>query len=169
MRESHWTDKRIFEVADSLSDALGDAVSRNFDRWPVLGLYVWPNYYVASTHQEEMNWMKKWMENRLWWLDANLPGNCGGELPPLIEEFEVSVYPNPVRSSIHLDVASENNLSIRFLLYNLNGTLVNDRELIVTGGEQTLNIRADALPSGMYFYVLMKGYEPFQKGKLVKF
>lgn len=169
LRESHWTDKRIFEVADSLSDALGDAVSRNFDRWPVLGLYVWPNYYVASTHQEEMNWMKKWMENRLWWLDANLPGNCGGELPPLIEEFEVSVYPNPVRSSIHLDVASENNLSIRFLLYNLNGTLVNDRELIVTGGEQTLNIRADALPSGMYFYVLMKGYEPFQKGKLVKF
>jgi hypothetical protein len=148
---------------------MGDAVNRNFERWPVLGQYVWPNYYVASTHQSEMNWMKKWIENRLWWLDANLPGNCGGILPPVVEGFEVSVYPNPVYSVINLDVASEHSFSIRFRLYNLNGALVDEHELSITQGEQTLGIGAESLPKGMYFYVLVKGYEPFQKGKLVKF
>lgn len=169
LRETYWSDERIFDVADSLVNALGDAVNRNFERWPVLGQYVWPNHFVASTHQNEMNWMKKWIENRLWWLDANLPGNCGGVLPPGVEGFEVSVYPNPVYSDINLDVVSEHSFSIRFRLYNLNGTLIDERELSVTPGEQTLSIRADALPKGMYIYVLVKGYEPFQKGKLVKF
>ncbi len=169
LRELHWSNERIFEVTDSLVNALGDAVSRNFERWPVLGLYVWPNYYVATSHNSEINWMKKWMENRLWWLDANLPGNCGGILPPVVEGFEVSVYPNPVYSTLYLDVASEHRVNIRFRLYNVNGTLVNERELNVNEGEQTLTIQADALPKGLYLYELVKGYEAFKKGKLVKF
>jgi hypothetical protein len=169
LRETHWSNVRIFEVADSLVNELGGAAGRNFERWPVLGQYVWPNYYVASSHQDEMIWMKKWIENRLWWLDANLPGNCGGVLPPVVEGFKVSVYPNPVHSELFLNVSSDAGLSILFQLFNVNGTMIKEQRLSIAEGEQILNLRLDELPKGLYFYVLVKGYEPFQQGKLVKF
>ena len=44
---------------------------RNFQRWNILGTYVWPNFFVADTYPEELNFMKGWLENRLSWYDSN--------------------------------------------------------------------------------------------------
>ena len=27
----------------------GEAIARNFLRWPIIGQYVWPNFYVGPT------------------------------------------------------------------------------------------------------------------------
>ncbi len=51
---------------------LAEAAPRNFQRWPVLGQYVWPNWYVAGTYAQEINWMQNWMERRLEWMDTQL-------------------------------------------------------------------------------------------------
>jgi len=55
---------------------LNDAQQRNFQQWPTLGTYVWPNYYVGSTYQDELNFFKTWIGDRLVWIDNNILGNC---------------------------------------------------------------------------------------------
>lgn len=49
-----------------------DAARKNFDRWPVLGIYVWPNNFVGDTYASEVNYLKSFIENRLTWLDSEI-------------------------------------------------------------------------------------------------
>jgi hypothetical protein len=169
LREYSWSADRIIETTDSLTHSLDEAVKRNFERWPVLGQYVWPNYYVASAYPDEIIWMKNWIRNRLFWLDSNLPGKCGGDLNPAITDLQVSLFPNPVLSEINLHIESGTNLVITFKLFNLNGTLVSENQMSITEGEQTKVVDAGKLSKGVYFYQLYKGPAIFQKGKIVKF
>jgi hypothetical protein len=169
MRENAWSNQQIFEVADSLVAAMGSAVTRNFDRWSVLGQYVWPNYYVGASHEAEVNWMYNWLESRLWWLDANLPGKCGEDVPEIVDEFAVNIFPNPFSTRLHLDVASDVNVKLTLNLYNVNGSLMKSVPFSVVKGEQSFPINTDNLPGGLYIYVLEKHDVVIQKGKLVKY
>lgn len=50
-------------------DAAG-AISTNFETWPVLGTYVWPNNFVGGTYSDETGYLKGWITDRLTWLDG---------------------------------------------------------------------------------------------------
>ena len=54
---------------DSLAAILQEAQARNFERWPILGQYVWPNHFIGQTHAEEVAYVKQWLGERLAWLD----------------------------------------------------------------------------------------------------
>ena len=43
-------EQKVHFLIDSLVTQMGDAVNRNFQKWPVLGIYVWPNLYVGGTY-----------------------------------------------------------------------------------------------------------------------
>jgi len=139
------------------------------NRWPVLGQYVWPNYYVGTSHQDEVNWLKNWLEDRLWWLDANLPGQCGEDVPGIVEEFAASVYPSPFNSELKLEVASDVSITLTLKLFNANGSLVESIPFSVVIGEQEFSMNTEHLPSGLYIYSLQKHNVVIQKGKLVKY
>ena len=49
---------------------LDEAQARNFERWPILGDHVWPNYYVGETWADEVAWLRQWIDDRVAWLDA---------------------------------------------------------------------------------------------------
>ena len=51
---------------------LGNSVSKNFTKWPILGEYIWPNKQVFDTYQEEIIYLKSWINNRLNWMDLEL-------------------------------------------------------------------------------------------------
>jgi hypothetical protein len=47
--------------------------ARNFIRWPVLGVYVWPNpdgFEDRTTYASEVEYLKRWIEDRLRWMDG---------------------------------------------------------------------------------------------------
>ena len=62
-------------LADIDADAalLNEAQARNYVRWPILGTYVWPNYYIGATYQDEVGWMKQWLSDRTAWMDTQFP------------------------------------------------------------------------------------------------
>jgi hypothetical protein len=76
LREKSFHQDSIFNFIDSMALYLIDAQQRNFQQWPTLGTYVWPNFYVGSTYQDELNFFKTWIGDRLLWIDNNLGGNC---------------------------------------------------------------------------------------------
>lgn len=57
---------------------IGGAQDRNFQRWPVLGRYVWPNPVdpstgqVRTTYASEVEFLKSWLERRIDWIDGNI-------------------------------------------------------------------------------------------------
>ncbi len=59
----------ILARVDELAALLHESQPRNFKRWPILGRYVHPNWYVGQTFEDEVAWMKQWIQNRLAWID----------------------------------------------------------------------------------------------------
>ena len=76
LRERSFHQDSLFNFIDSIALYLDGAQQRNFQQWPTLGTYVWPNYYVGSSYPDELNFFKTWIGDRLVWLDNNILGNC---------------------------------------------------------------------------------------------
>ena len=76
LRERSFHQDSILNFIDSVSIYLNDAQQRNFQRWNILGTYVWPNYYIGNTYQDELTFLKTWTSDRLTWIDSNILGNC---------------------------------------------------------------------------------------------
>ncbi|MBN2021319.1 MAG: lamin tail domain-containing protein [Pirellulales bacterium] len=70
LRQDLFSNERLLGDIDTLAALLGESAARNFQRWPILGTYVWPNWFIADTYQEEIDFMKDWLEDRLAWWDS---------------------------------------------------------------------------------------------------
>ena len=60
----------IIARVDYYTNLLNEAQVRNYDRWPILGRQVWPQYAWGNTYAEEVEFMKDWIVKRLAWIDA---------------------------------------------------------------------------------------------------
>ncbi|MCF6332861.1 MAG: CotH kinase family protein [Draconibacterium sp.] len=170
LRKNQLSDKHILEVADSLVDLVNDAATRNYQRWPVIGEWVWPNYFVGSSYQEEVNWLKNWITDRLRWLDFALPGDCNVDsvLTPPVGDPGIEVFPNPFTSKFTLQIISKTNLIYRFQLFSVNGQRVFDQMYSVTEGLNSIEINTENLQQGIYFYRLYKGNTEVLVDKIIK-
>ena len=88
LRSNILTEENINFVIDSLVNHIGNAQIKNFNRWPTLGQYVWPNYYVFDTYEEEVDYLKNWTFERIEWIDSEFTINDEPSFPDLlINEF----------------------------------------------------------------------------------
>ncbi len=74
-RAGPWSDGALLSDIDDVATLLQHAQSRNFERWPVLGEYIWPNDFEAEerqSYQEEIAYLKEWLLDRTGWLDDQL-------------------------------------------------------------------------------------------------
>lgn len=65
-------DARIYDAGSQLVEAQ----ARNFDRWPILGVYIAWNPYVGATWMDDVVYLRDWVLDRATYMDANLPGLC---------------------------------------------------------------------------------------------
>jgi hypothetical protein len=75
---ARWTEKRAelerkaFAAIDTYEGLLAGEQKRNFIRWPIMGIYVWPNppeLVAAATHADQVAALKGWLTRRFAWLD----------------------------------------------------------------------------------------------------
>lgn len=59
----------IFAKIDSYVDTLEGSLDKNFQKWDVLGTYIWPNTFVGETYADEVGFLKSWISDRLVWMD----------------------------------------------------------------------------------------------------
>lgn len=101
LRTGLWSWPVINAQIDSNVALLGDAATRNFDRWNILNTYVWPNNWVAGSYDNEIDSLKNWIQQRLFWLDQaiGLPaGSCRS-----VGRFDVTISEINYHSSDTLD------------------------------------------------------------------
>lgn len=86
LRQNLFSNQNLSNMIWGYRDLLSEAQVRNFTRWPILGQYVWPNWYIAPTYQDELNWMHNWLMSRLTWIDSQM-----GD-PPVFPQHELVYF-----------------------------------------------------------------------------
>jgi hypothetical protein len=72
LRKSVFSNENIIQKLRTNQAILQEGAQRNFQRWQVMGQYVWPNWFIAQSYNEEIDWMQQWIEKRLIWMDSQL-------------------------------------------------------------------------------------------------
>lgn len=93
LRQGLLSDFSVDSVIDANVNLLGDAVQRNFERWPILNEYVWPNNYVGGSYASEIEYLKQWIHTRFLWLDENIGqpvSDCISFVSPLVTISEIN-------------------------------------------------------------------------------
>jgi subtilisin-like proprotein convertase family protein len=77
LRQSTLSLYNIYRFIDSTYNQLEEASYRNFQRWPVMGNYIWPNPSPLSySMREEVDSLKSWILKRCEWIDSELATDC---------------------------------------------------------------------------------------------
>lgn len=76
LRAGEWSDASWRARFDSLVAVAGSAQARNYERWDVLEIGMWPEAYVPGTYQGEIDTMKNWLSARIAWIDGQLVPRC---------------------------------------------------------------------------------------------
>jgi hypothetical protein len=69
LRATVFATSNLLARVDTIAALLQEAQTRNFERWPILGSAINPNWFAGDTYQEEVKWMREWIEKRLTWID----------------------------------------------------------------------------------------------------
>jgi spore coat protein CotH len=67
------SDEALRARIDELAGEIGDTHVRNFRRWPILGVEVWPNPMPDPTsYSGQLDELRRWLVERAAWMDANI-------------------------------------------------------------------------------------------------
>ena len=74
LRGSSFSEVLIVDKIDAYISTLNNAgaIISNFTEWSILSEWIWPNNFVGTTYQEESDYLKCWLTDRLSWLDTNI-------------------------------------------------------------------------------------------------
>ncbi len=142
---------------------LGDAVGRNFKRWPILGTYIWPNSAVRPSYSAEISFLKDWILGRLAWMDRQwlIPDESENRLA----EDNIKIYPNPFAGTLNIGMALSGK-EVSLTLYDIRGVEVFSLAHLQPD-YQTYRLDLSHLQDGLYILRISGGNETIVR-KIVK-
>ena len=64
--------KDIKKYVGDTEKMLKKSQEANFERWPILDTYVWPNQVVTGKYKDEVKWLEDWLKDRIKWIDKHI-------------------------------------------------------------------------------------------------
>jgi hypothetical protein len=189
LRTNQFSKSHIFSMINEWAILLEEAQERNFTLYPILGVYVWPNPgfpesgsfgYNAprsggpTTWEEEIEFMKDFIQGRLQWMDEQFGLDLVGLPTDILDESKsfnlYPNYPNPYNSTTTISFTLKVRSNIQLTVFDITGSaikiLVNQPQ---SAGEYSVILDASDLPSGIYIYKLKAGsFEQSRKMILLK-
>jgi hypothetical protein len=169
LRQSIFSEDNIINLIDSATTLIDDAQARNFQRWPVLDEYVWPNAYVGGSYANEIEYLKNWIHVRLEWMDEQ---TFMKSIPPLlVMDYHLNdAFPNPFNPVTTIGFTVPRTELVRVNIYDAMGRQVeNLLHDVINPGQYTMTWNGSHRSSGIYFVQLMCGeYTQVRKIMLVK-
>lgn len=165
-RETFLSDANMETVVDSLKNLLDESAARNFDRWPILGQYVWPNSFVGSSYTAEVEFLRIWISNRINWLDNTNLGFCENYVSGISNaNHKLAVFPNPSSGQFfieYFDFPGQVHLELK----NSAGITVYNKTVDGDGNGNLHNIDSSQFPKGIYILHL-RNEDAFLSRKLI--
>ncbi len=95
---------------------LTDPIARNFTKWDdFIGEQIWYEPQpIPQSYPAEIQYMKDWINNRIAWLDTNMPGDCTQDIVGITETkaFTVEVFPNPASEKVYAKIPAGSDLKL---------------------------------------------------------
>ncbi|NCF93401.1 MAG: hypothetical protein GWQ05_20965 [Verrucomicrobiaceae bacterium] len=117
LRKTMFSRARLAEQIKELTRELSESQERNFRKWQILGMPVWQNprgVWKRQSHQAEVEWMKRWLFQRLEWMDGQF-------IPPPV--IKASATPLPPGGTVFLNLPSLGpRLRNPQLVYTMDGS-----------------------------------------------
>ena len=163
LRSTVFSENHIYGMIDSLVIELGSSVDRNFSKWPILGTYIWPNYYVFDTFDQEINYLKSWISDRLNWMDSQILLLTSKSSMILTDFYLNQNYPNPFNPVTTLSYSLPKDESVNITIYDIMGRPVKTiQNSYQTKGFKFVqwdakNDRNEPVSAGLYLYTIQAG------------
>ncbi len=163
LRSTVFSENYIYGMVDSLVIELGSSVERNFLKWPILGTYIWPNYYVFDTYEQEIDYLKGWISDRLNWMDSQIL-LLSSESSLIPNDFFLNQnYPNPFNPTTTFSYSLPKNELVNITIHDIIGRPVKVlQNSVQTKGFKSIqwnatNDRNEPVAAGLYFYTIQTG------------
>lgn len=175
LRENVLSKSNLINCIDSCKTLLQDAQERNFRKYRTLGRYVWPNYFVGDTYDEEIDYLKSWFDNRIDWLDSQIDLIEPSFTNIYDDNFalggEVRAYPNPFTQNIFIEFDLQNTNTVDVVIRNMIGEEVCRRSQSGTAGTNAVVFnRTDlGLNGTIFFYTVIVDGKVLQSGKVIRY
>ena len=132
---------RIDEWAAEVYEAQG----RNFVRWPVLGVNSTFDWNAGPTYEDELEYLKNWLCNRIEWLDYQLP-----EMERKFDLKDFEVHPNPADFECTVEFFAPEEGIYTLHIYDIQGRLVLSKQFSLIEGYNQMTFEIAELSSGIY-------------------
>lgn len=131
LRASVLATDALHTYIDSIADTLDEAQARNFELWPrpgEPGVGFWPVpaiFYTFSTYQDEVDYLKSWISERLVWMDGHMSGlagisDQGAPARPGTLILKQN-YPNPFNASTVIEYILNGKAETTVIIRNTSG------------------------------------------------
>ena len=152
VRSSFLNTNTLFATIDSAQVALKDPLIRNFQKYPLMGKKIWPNYYVGATLSDEVNWLKNWIQGRLVWLDAQMALFDSPILAAQEENSLAIVFPNPSSSGLFKwKFSLDKPAVVTYFISDAMGRMIlSPKNANFGSGEQIQLLDLSMFPAGTY-------------------
>jgi hypothetical protein len=157
LRQTVFSEEYIMNMIDSTIAVIDEAQVRNFQRWPILDEYVWPNAYVGGSYENEIDYLTDWITDRLEWIDEQ--AMRADDDHQLIRSYSLDpAYPNPFNPTTTIEFSIPQTEFVTVKVYNLVGheitTLINDE---LSTGNHNIKWDGSRQPSGLYLVQIESG------------
>ncbi len=148
LRNGPFQTSKILFTIDSLATVLDAPQQRNFQKWPILDTYIYPNNYVGTTYQDEIDYLKTWITERMAWMDTAI------DLMDIVLETSqkdqhiFSIYPNP--ASDFINIKTQNEIS-SYQIFDQSGRVVIASNMM---NNHTALVDLTFIPKGLYFLTI---------------
>lgn len=162
LRQTTLSDMAVNGIIDSMNALISfGPAARNFQRWPIMGVPQWPNFFVGNSHAEEINYLRNWTIDRLHWMDGAIAAIYVGTYNSA-EYFNPKIYPNPVRSGgmLHSEFYLRSGDGVTIEIIDMHGRRVASTDVFTRrNGAMHYDWQLPQLAPGIYTYKVRTAME----------
>ena len=166
LRSSTFSNTAITGMIDSLRTVVNEGQARNFQRWPIMGQWIWPNNFVGQNYGSEVNYLKTWINGRLIWMDGEIFSFPVSTSEPSAD-ITTHVFPSPAMrgQTIFFELATNDAGQAALDVFDLAGHLITTQQLDASSGGFQFRWQTDT--PGIYTYQIRMDGRRAAGGKVV--
>jgi hypothetical protein len=174
LRGKEFSNANIDAFIDSCANVLNDAQKRNFQKFDILGSYVWPNPYIGGSYLNEIDYLKNWIDDRFSWLDSQfdliIPLSVNEEATGFFaNRNQLVIYPNPFTEKVTLRFNLPKNAAVDIIIRNVLGEKMMHQSKVCSPGNNEFIFTSEEFNQNgnLFFYTLVVDGEIVQSGKMI--